>query len=84
MTAEHEVRALLADRYAAMVDRATSTGDTAGLLRAGDKLLALMASLPIRTPTTPAGGESGGGDGGRSGFLAVVDGEPQVGDAANA
>jgi hypothetical protein len=82
MTVEHEVRALLAERYAAIVDRAASSGDGAELLRAGDKLLELLSTLPIRE----AGGGDGSGDGSddRGKLLSIIDSGPTLGDAADA
>lgn len=82
MTTEDEVRALLAERYAAYVDRATSSSDGAALLRAGEKLLELLAALPVREPAK--GGEPGDGGDDRGQLLSVLDGGPTVGDAANA
>lgn len=81
MTVEHEVRAVLAERYAAIVDRAASAGDGRELLAAGDKLLELLDTLPIRT-----GGGGGEGDGGtpRGKLLTILDRGPSVGDSANA
>lgn len=59
MTTEHEVRALIAERLAAVVDDAAKRGDEAGMLRAADKLLDVLAALPVRVP----GGESDDGSG---------------------
>jgi hypothetical protein len=79
VTAEHEVRALLAERYAAIVDAAAAAGDGPGLLRAGDKLVELLDTLPIR-----AGGESidSGGDG-RGKLLRVLDSPAEVGNSSH-
>lgn len=82
MTAEHEVRAVIAERYAAALDAAVARGDEAGMLRAGDKLLELLDTLPVRS--AEGGGAGGGSDGGRGHLVAVLDGPPQVGDAADA
>lgn len=81
MTAEHEVRALLAERYAAIVDRAAAAGDGGELLRAGDKLLELLDTLPIRRPE---GGGAGDGSSPRGQLLTIMDGGPEVGDSAHA
>lgn len=82
MTTEHEVRAHLAERYAALVDRATAASDGRGLLVAGDKLLELLGTLPIRTS---GGGDSGDSGGDRRGqLLTLMDSGPTVGDSANA
>lgn len=78
VTAEHEVRALLAERYAAIVDAAAAAGDGPGLLRAGDKLVELLDTLPIRE-----GGVSDDGGGGRGKLLTIMDGGPEVGDASH-
>ncbi len=83
MTAEHEVRALLAERYAAAVDRANRAGDARGLLTAGDKLLELLDTLPIRVGGGDSGDERSGGDE-RGRILTIMDGPPQVGDSSNA
>lgn len=79
MTAEHEVRALLAERYAALVDAAAAAGDGPGLLRAGDKLLELLDTLPIRAGGEP--GDSGSDDRGQ--LLRVLDSPAAVGDASH-
>jgi hypothetical protein len=85
MTLEHEVRAVIAERYAELVDRASSEGDGAAVTRHGDKLLAVLDQLPVRKPADPAGGgDSGGGDGERGRVLSLLDGEPTVGDSAHA
>jgi hypothetical protein len=83
MTVEHEVRAVVAQRYAAVADLASKSGDGRGVLAAGDKLLELLDTLPVR------GDRSGGGDGddagsGSSGrLLGIVHSGPEVGDAAD-
>lgn len=79
MTTEHEVRALLAERYAALVDMTAALGDGPALLRAGEKLLELLDTLPIR-----AGGESDDRGGRRGKLLTIMDGGPEVGDSAHA
>lgn len=84
MTTEHEVRALLAERYAAIVDLAARDGDGRALLVAGDKLLELLDTLPIRKPDPVGGGGSGDGGTSRGQLLSIMDGGPQVGDSANA
>lgn len=81
MTTEHEVRALLAERYAAIVDRAAAAADGSELLRAGDKLLELLDTLPIRT--TAEGGGAGDSGSPRGQLLTIMDGGPSVGDTAN-
>lgn len=84
MTAEHEVRALLATRYADLADRASTAGDGPGLLRAGDKLLELMDTLPIRGQGVNPGDGGGIGAGGeRERLTLVLDGPPTVGDTAD-
>lgn len=80
ITLEHEVRASLAERYADIVDRSAKSEDDAALLKAGDKLLEVLDTLPVRS----SGGE-GHDDGSPRGKLhAIMDGGPTVGDAANA
>jgi hypothetical protein len=81
MTAEHEVRALIAERYAKAVDDAAAAGDDAALLRAGDKLLEVMDTLPIRTAARGEG--HGSGDNDRARVLELVDSPPTVGDTAH-
>jgi hypothetical protein len=85
MSVEHEVRALLADRYAAAVDRASSEGDAGALLRAGDKLLELLDTLPLVAiePTTAKGGDAGDGTGEHGAILGIIHGGPELGDAAD-
>lgn len=80
MTAEHEVRALLAERYAAIVDRAATDDNAGELLRAGDKLLELLDTLPIRMTE---GGGAGDGSSARGQLLTLMDGGPTVGDTSN-
>ena len=80
MTAEHEVRALLAERYAAIVDRAAADDDAVALLRAGDKLLELLATLPVRKAEGGGAGDSGSS---RGQLLTIMDGGPTVGDTAH-
>jgi hypothetical protein len=81
MTLEHEVRAKLAERYADLVDRASTSSDGPALLRAGDKLTELLDTLPIRAP---GGGDSGdSGDGGRGRVLELLDRPPTVGDSSH-
>ena len=83
---ELELRVLLADRFAAAVDRAAKGDDLGALVRAGSKLAELVGDLPLRESSgvPVGGGEPGGGDGGRGDFLSIVDGEAEVGDAADA
>jgi hypothetical protein len=84
MTVEHEVRALLADRYAAAVDRASSEGDAGGLLRAGDKLLELLDTLPlVVVDEKPVGGVAGDSTGEHGAILGIIHGGPELGDAAD-
>lgn len=83
MTAEHEVRALVAERQAAIVDDAARRGDERVLLAASDKLLELLDTLPVRD-VSGGGGAGDGGDGGRAAALRLLDGPPTVGDAADA
>lgn len=84
MSTEHELRAVLAVRIAHAADRAAAAGDAAGLLRASDKLLELLDTLPVRAEA-PRGGGAGDGSGGERGrVLSILDGEPTVGDAADA
>ncbi|NYD33855.1 hypothetical protein [Nocardioides kongjuensis] len=83
MTTEHEVRALVADRQAAIVDEAARRGDERVLLTASDKLLELLDTLPVRTTDAPGGG--GADDGGAAGAaLLVLRGSPTLGDTADA
>lgn len=83
MSVEHEVRALLADRYAAAVDRASSDGDAGALLRAGDKLLELLDTLPLVEVEKPAGGAGDDGSGERGAILRTIHGGPELGDTAD-
>lgn len=84
MTVEHEVRALLADRYAAAVDRAASEGDAGGLLRAGDKLLELLDTLPlVVVEEKPKGGGAGDGSSEHGAILGIIHGGPELGDSAH-
>jgi hypothetical protein len=82
MTVEHEVRAVLAERVAAAFDRAANRGDETALLKASDKLLELLDTLPVRD--VAGGGAAGdGGDDRRSAALRLLDSPPEVGDAAH-
>lgn len=83
MSVEHEVRALLAERYAAAVDRASSEGDAGALLRAGDKLLEVLDTLPLVVDEKPAGGDAGDGTRKRGELLELIHSEPGMGDAAD-
>lgn len=76
MTPEHEVRALLAERYADVVDRCSAEADSVGLVRAGDKLTELLDSLPVRVPEGGGSGDSGDG---RGKLLTIMDGGPTMG-----
>lgn len=80
-TLEDELRVLLAEKHAAMVDDAAAAGDPVGLVRASDKLLEVIDTLPIRKPE---GGGAGDGDGPRGRLLRVLDSPPSVGDTADA
>lgn len=84
MSVEHEVRALLAERYAAAVDRASSAGDAGALLRAGDKLLELLDTLPLVVDETPKGGASDDSGSERGKVLGIIHGGPTMGDTADA
>jgi hypothetical protein len=83
MSVEHEVRALLADRYAAAVDRAASEGDAGGLLRAGDKLLEILDTLPLVVVEKSGGGDAGDGTGEHGAILRTIHGGPELGDTAD-
>ncbi len=80
MTSEHEVRAVLANRYAELVDRAAAAGDGPGLMKAGQQLLEVLDTLPVRKPEGGAGGDSSGD---RGGLSLVLNGPPQMGDSAH-
>lgn len=81
MTLEHEVRAVLAERYAELVDRASQSADESKLLKAGAQLLEVLDTLPIRK--AEGGGAGDGSAVGRTGLHAVMDSPPAVGDAAH-
>lgn len=81
MTLEHEVRAVIAERFAELVDRASEDGDGAAVVRAGDKLLEVLDTLPVRKPGGGGAGDSGSGE--RARILSIMDGPPAVGDTAD-
>lgn len=83
MTAELEVRGLLAERYAAVVDRASARGDEVGMLRAAEKLLEILDRLPVRMSPAEGGENDGDGDDGRGRILTLMDSGPTLGDTAN-
>jgi hypothetical protein len=83
MSVEHEVRALLAERYAAAVDRAASEGDAGALLRAGDKLLELLDTLPLVAIEPAGGGGAGDGSSEHGAILGIIHGGPELGDTAD-
>ena len=83
MTVEHEVRAVLAERVAAAVDRAANRGDEPALLKAADKLLELLDTLPVR-PVDPPGGGAADDSGAAGAALVILRGSPEVGDTADA
>jgi len=80
MTTEHEVRALVAERYAAAADDATAREDDRAMMAAADKLLEVLDTLPIRKPS--GGGHDGSG-GERGTLLELVDGPPEMGNASH-
>lgn len=77
MTAEHEVRALVACRLADVVDRAARESDAARLQSAADDLLEVLDTLPIRKREGEAGGEGRGGE--RATILTIMDAPPVKG-----
>lgn len=81
MTLEHEVRAVVAVRLAQVADRCSSSGDGAGVVRAGDKLLEVLDTLPVRAAGGGAAGD--GGNGGRGTVLELFDSPPTLGDSAD-
>lgn len=74
-----EVRALVAERYAELVDRAAAAGDDVALVKAGDKLLEVLGSFGA----TAGGGGSGDSSGERGRVFSILDGPPTVGHAAD-
>lgn len=81
-----ELRAVLAERLADVVDRAAAAGDGPAMERAAGRLLEAIGRLPLDEPQdeTPAGGVSGGSDGGRARVVELLDRAPAVGDASHA
>lgn len=77
---EDELRVLLAEKHAALVDDAVAAGDAAAMVRASDKLLEVLDTLPVRVS---GGGDAGDGSGKRGTLLRLMDGPPQVGDTAH-
>lgn len=77
-TADVEVRALVATRYAELVDRAAAAGDDAAMVKAGDKLLEVLVPFGVS-----AGGATGGGDGERARLVRVLDSGPTLGNASH-
>lgn len=84
MSLEHEVRALIAMRYAAIADLASKSGDGRAVIAAGDKLLELLDTLPVRASGSGGGGEGDAGTGGGGKLLGLVHSGPEVGDTADA
>lgn len=81
MTLEHEVRALLAMRLAAAVDRAAKAKDDRLLLSVGPRLAELLDTLPVRE--SREGVPADDGSGGRAKILEIMHSPPEVGDAAD-
>jgi hypothetical protein len=63
------------------VDRASASGDGAAVVRAGDKLLEVLDTLPVRKPEGGGAGDSRSGE--RARILSIMDSPPAVGDTAN-
>jgi hypothetical protein len=80
MTLEHEVRALLAERLADLVDRAARDSDAKVLQSASSDLLDVLDTLPIR-PAREGGEDDGANARGR--VLELIDSGPTMGDGAN-
>lgn len=78
---EDELRVLLAEKHAALVDDAVAAGDAAAMVRASDKLLEVLDTLPVRLA---GGGDAGDGTTKRGTLLRIMDSPPQVGDRADA
>lgn len=73
------VQAILAERYAELVDRASVSGDAPGLLRAGDKLREILAGLPlVAEGVSPIEPDHGEDEGAR--LRLVMDSPPTVGN----
>lgn len=83
MTLEHELRAIIAERQAALCDDYAATGNGDKMLKASEALLELLDTLPIRSISGGEEGNPGDSGSGRAHLVAVMDSPPTVGDSAH-
>lgn len=88
LPAQHIIGAILAQRYAVVVDRAHDAGDDVRIVAAGEKLRAVLASLEAALTTAapaPEGGSPDVGSTGPSGrVVELFSGVPTMGNTADA